>query len=67
MPEFTEEFVLQLARDAYRNGTASFEISAAACALLVIDMQEEFVKPGWSPSWVPGPSWLRHQRVWGHG
>lgn len=50
---FTEEYVLQLAQDAYEHGTATFDIVAAQCALLVIDMQEEFVKPGWSPSWVP--------------
>ena len=32
---------------------ASFDIVPEKCALLVIDMQEEFVKPGWSPYWVP--------------
>lgn len=53
MSEFTEEFVLQLARETYRNGTATFDIVPEKCALLVIDMQEEYVKPGWSPGWVP--------------
>ncbi|MHA1905511.1 MAG: cysteine hydrolase family protein [Candidatus Thorarchaeota archaeon] len=30
-----------------------FEIVPEKCALLVIDMQDEFVKPHWSPDWVP--------------
>ncbi|MFW9975450.1 MAG: cysteine hydrolase family protein [Candidatus Thorarchaeota archaeon] len=51
--EFTEEFVLQLARKAYNEGDADFDITPECCALLVIDMQDEFVKPHWSPDWVP--------------
>ncbi len=51
--EFTEEFVLQLARKAYNEGDAGFDITPERCALLVIDMQDEFVKPHWSPDWVP--------------
>jgi len=50
---FTEQDVLNLARKAYTEGTAKFEIVPKKCALLVIDMQEEFVKPHWSPDWVP--------------
>lgn len=50
---FTEEQVLTLARNAYRNGDAGFDIDSKHCALLVIDMQDEFVKPHWSPDWVP--------------
>lgn len=53
MTPFTEEQVLQLAREAYLHGRATFDIVPAKCALLVIDMQEEFVRPGWSPCWVP--------------
>lgn len=45
--------VLALARRAYTAGTADFAIVRASCALLVIDMQDEFVKPGWTPFWVP--------------
>jgi nicotinamidase-related amidase len=52
MEPFTEVFVSQLAREAY-HANASFPIRADHCALLVIDMQEEFVKPGWTPFWVP--------------
>lgn len=51
--EFTEKDVLALARRAYNEGSADFEIDPQKCALLVIDMQDEFVKPHWSPDWVP--------------
>jgi nicotinamidase-related amidase len=50
---YTEEEVLARAREAYRDGRASFPIVPARCALLVIDMQDEFVRPGWTPFWVP--------------
>jgi nicotinamidase-related amidase len=53
MDEFTEEYVLNLARRAYEEGSASFEIVAAKSALLVIDMQDEFVRPRWTPFRVP--------------
>ncbi len=46
---FTEEQALTLARNAYRNGDTVFEIEASNCALLVIDMQDEFAKPDWVP------------------
>jgi nicotinamidase-related amidase len=49
----SEKEVLELARNAYHNGEASFEINTDSCVLLVIDLQDEFVKPNWSPSWVP--------------
>jgi nicotinamidase-related amidase len=51
--QYTEKQVLALARRAYEQGEASFEFLAEECALLVIDMQDEFVKPGWTPYWVP--------------
>ena len=50
---FAEEDVLFLARKAYQEGNAAFDIIPEKCALLVIDMQDEFVKPHWSPDWVP--------------
>jgi hypothetical protein len=50
---YTEEEVLELARRAYRSGDASFAIEPGHCALLVIDMQNEFVRPEWTPYWVP--------------
>jgi nicotinamidase-related amidase len=50
---FSEAEVLALARNAYQSGQARFPIETAHCALLVIDMQDEFVKPNWTPFWVP--------------
>jgi nicotinamidase-related amidase len=50
---FSERDVLNLARKAYNEGIAKFKIVPEKCALLVIDMQDEFVKPHWSPDWVP--------------
>jgi nicotinamidase-related amidase len=50
---FTEQQVLELARQAYEAGNPQFYIVPTKCALLVIDMQDEFVKPHWSPYWVP--------------
>ena len=51
--KFTEKQVLDLAKKAYELGEAKFDIITDKCALLVIDMQYEFVKPHWSPDWVP--------------
>lgn len=50
---YTEEWVTARARDAYQHGRATFGIRPEKAALLVIDMQDEFVRPGWSPYWVP--------------
>ncbi|KOG13818.1 hydrolase [Streptomyces viridochromogenes] len=50
---YTEEWVTARARDAYEHGRASFAVRPERTALLVIDMQDEFVRPGWSPYWVP--------------
>ncbi|MHA2207025.1 MAG: cysteine hydrolase family protein [Candidatus Thorarchaeota archaeon] len=50
---FSEQDVLSIARRAYNEGNPQFEIVPEKCALLVIDMQDEFVKPHWSPDWVP--------------
>jgi nicotinamidase-related amidase len=51
--QYTEQEVHNLAKRAYAEGSASFAISRAECALLVIDMQDEFIKPHWTPFWVP--------------
>ena len=50
---FSEETILRVAREAYRGGEASFMPQRSRCALLVIDMQDEFVRPGWTTSWIP--------------
>jgi len=51
--EFTEDEVVELARRAYRHGAAGVQLVPDRTALLVIDMQDEFVRPGWTPYWVP--------------
>ncbi len=51
--EFTEEWILQEARRQYEEGRASIEVDPGKTALIVIDMIDEFVKPGWCPFWVP--------------
>ena len=53
MGELTEKQVLDLAKNTYEKGNAKFDIILDKCALLVIDMQDEFVKPHWTPYWVP--------------
>jgi nicotinamidase-related amidase len=51
--KYTEEIILKAAIDAYRGGDIQFDIDVEKCALIVIDMQDEFVKPAWTSSWVP--------------
>jgi nicotinamidase-related amidase len=51
--DFTEEQVLGLAKRAYNEGKVRFNVVPDRCVLLVIDMQDEFVKPHWTPDWVP--------------
>jgi nicotinamidase-related amidase len=50
---YSEQEVAKLAKDAYEKGDAKFSVHPDKCALLVIDMQDEFVKPNWTPYWVP--------------
>lgn len=50
---FTERQILDWAKESYEHGRASFEVVPEKCALLVIDMQDEFVRPNWTPDWVP--------------
>jgi len=49
---FSEQEVLRLAKAAYSENP-SFAMESEKTALLVIDMQDEFVKPHWTPFWVP--------------
>lgn len=55
---WTEGAVLAAAREAYRHGRADFPVRVDRTAVLVIDMQDEFVRPEWSPYWVPGATRL---------
>jgi nicotinamidase-related amidase len=50
---YTEEDVARLAQEAYQTGEATFPLDLRQAALLVIDMQEEFVRPHWTAYWVP--------------
>ncbi|HVP14665.1 MAG TPA: isochorismatase family cysteine hydrolase [Terriglobales bacterium] len=50
---FSEQEVAALAREAYERGEATFPLRRERAALLMIDMQEEFVRPGWTCYWVP--------------
>jgi isochorismate hydrolase len=50
---YTEELVTKAAIYAYEKGDVQFDIIANKCALIVIDMQDEFVKPEWTSSWIP--------------
>jgi nicotinamidase-related amidase len=52
-PKYSEEYVLELANKYYEVGEAKFDIKVEKSVLLVIDMQDEFVKPYWTPYWVP--------------
>ncbi|MCP4901902.1 MAG: cysteine hydrolase [bacterium] len=52
--DFTEDEVLSLGKEMYEHGQARFEVEKDRCALLVIDMQNEFVSPQLTPFWVPG-------------
>lgn len=51
--KYTKELVYKAALEAYRNGDAKFNIKTSKCALIVVDMQNEFVKPEWASSWIP--------------
>jgi len=51
--KYTEKLLFDAALDAYNNGDVEFDIKAGKCALLVIDMQDEFVKPKWTSYWIP--------------
>lgn len=51
--KYSEQEVLAWAQAAYEEDAADFPIISGKCALIVIDMQDEFVKPHYSPNWVP--------------
>lgn len=50
---FTEEMIMANAAFAYAKGEADMGVVAGKTALLVIDMIDEFVRPGWTPYWIP--------------
>jgi nicotinamidase-related amidase len=50
---FTEEMITANAAFEYTHGEANMGIVPGRTALLVVDMIDEFVRPGWTPYWVP--------------
>lgn len=51
--EFTESYMAEKAKREYESGIASFKIDSKKCALIVVDMIEEFTKPRFCPCWIP--------------
>ncbi len=51
--KYSEQLIVERAIAEYTNGAATFPLDKNECVLLVIDMQDEFVKPGWTSSWIP--------------
>lgn len=50
---FTEDEIARQAKAAYAHSQADMGIVAGQTALLIIDMIDEFVRPGWTPYWIP--------------
>ena len=50
---YTEDYLINKAVETFGKGKADFKIKAENCALLVIDMQNEFVLPEWTYLWIP--------------
>jgi len=51
--EFSESYVRARGRKMYESGQARFGIDPGHTALIVVDMTDEFVKPHWTPYWIP--------------
>ena len=50
---FTEADIQARARFQYEEPSPEPVIDPATTALIVVDMIDEFVRPGWSPYWIP--------------
>jgi nicotinamidase-related amidase len=51
--EFTEDYVRKRGKRMYEEGQARWGVDPGRTALLVVDMTDEFVKPHWTPYWIP--------------
>jgi nicotinamidase-related amidase len=51
--EITEEEVQFLAQQQYTKQSATINLNPRKSALIVIDMQDEFIKPNWTQFWIP--------------
>lgn len=50
---FTAADIAANAAQQYRSGQADMQVVAGHTALLIIDMIDEFVRPHWTPYWIP--------------
>jgi nicotinamidase-related amidase len=50
---FTEEIITAEAARQYRHGVARMEVIPGRSALVIVDMTDEFVRPEWTPYWIP--------------
>lgn len=50
---FTEEIIAAQAAHQYRHGVARMHVVPGRTALVIIDMIDEFVRPNWTPYWIP--------------
>ncbi len=50
---YTEEEILSLAQGQYDAPSEPRPLDPGRTALVVVDMIDEFVKPSWSPYWIP--------------
>jgi nicotinamidase-related amidase len=50
---FTQQQVIAAAAEQYASGRADMQVVPGHTALLIVDMLDEFVRPHWTPYWVP--------------
>jgi nicotinamidase-related amidase len=50
---FTEEAIRAEAARQYREGVARMGVIPGRTALVIVDMIDEFVRPHWTPYWIP--------------
>jgi nicotinamidase-related amidase len=50
---FTEQVIAAEAARQYEQGVAAMEVTPGRTALVIVDMIDEFVRPNWSPYWIP--------------
>jgi len=50
---FTEEIIKAEASRQYEHGEARMEVTPGQTALVIVDMIDEFVRPNWTPYWIP--------------
>jgi nicotinamidase-related amidase len=50
---FTEQVIAAEAARQYEHGVAAMEVTPGRTALVIVDMIDEFVRPNWSPYWIP--------------